>query len=119
MPFLPLFEPFRKEGCITKSYEGSKKNGIDILSVLFQSTLWFVALNLPLLKYSKANPVFTISAFLLNGTSYHFLFFLFWTCNPPFLSWYSTVNIPLSTCVSQPRAIPSCFEISTGFVWLG
>ncbi len=33
--------------------------------------------NLPLLKYSKALPVFTTKAFLLNGTSYHFLFFLF------------------------------------------
>ena len=45
----------------------------------------FVALNLPLLKNSSALPVFTTSAFLLNGTLYHF-YFLFCTCKPPRLS---------------------------------
>ena len=54
--FLVFDVPFKKDLSILKSYDGSKKKGIDILFVLFQSTLWFVALNLPLLKNSKALP---------------------------------------------------------------
>ena len=63
-----------------------EKKGIDILLVLFHSTLWLVALNFPLLKNCKAKPVFTIKAFLLKGTLCQVLFFLFCTWRPPFLS---------------------------------
>ncbi len=118
-PLLVSFFLFKNERFILKSYEGSKKKGTESLFCLFHNTLWFVALNLPLLKYSSALPVFTTKAFLLKGTSCHFFVFRFWTWRPPFLFWYKTVKIPLSTCVSHPSATPSCFDISTGLDWFG